>query len=93
MSMVKITNEFIEETDDLKSYLTEHMVKEGTLETMEPEGLVCIGKLFKLTKTYMDLCKKQAEIMDSQNEKLDELLRRTKDILKQNDELRKRIES
>lgn len=71
--LVKKTNQLIEETNELKD-LCFKQIYSDILEDMDDENLVLFTKMFKLLNTSMEVVKEQAEVIESINDKLDELL-------------------
>ena len=71
--LVEKTNQLIEETNELKD-LCFKQIYSDILEDMDDENLVLYAKMFKLLNTSMEVVKEQAEVIESINNKLDELL-------------------
>ena len=71
--LVEKTNQLIEETNKLKD-LCFKQIYSDILEDMDDEILVLYTKMFKLLNTSMEVVKEQAEVIESINNKLDELL-------------------
>ena len=71
--LVEKTNQLIEETNKLKD-LCFKQIYSDILEDMDDENLVLYAKLFKLLNTSMEVVKEQAKVIESINNKLDELL-------------------
>ena len=71
--LVEKTNQLIEETNKLKD-LCFKQIYSDILEDMDDENLVLFTKMFKLLNTSMEVVKEQAEVIESINNKLDELL-------------------
>lgn len=71
--LVEKTNQLIEETNKLKD-LCFKQIYSDILEDMDDENLVLYTKMFKLLNTSMEVVKEQAEVIESINNKLDELL-------------------
>lgn len=71
--LVEKTNQLIEETNKLKD-LCFKQIYSDILEDMDDENLVLYTKMFKLLNTSMEVVKEQAKVIESINNKLDELL-------------------
>ena len=71
--LVEKTNQLIEETNELKD-LCFKQIYSDILEDMDDENIVLYAKMFKLLNTSMEVIKEQAEVIESINNKLDELL-------------------
>lgn len=71
--LVEKTNQLIEETNELKD-LCFKQIYSDILEDMDDENLVLYTKMFKLLNTSMEVVKEQAKVIESINNKLDELL-------------------
>lgn len=87
MSMVETTKKFIEEMKDLTNDIKVQMFKSVSIADMDTEEFMLMKKTFKLMKTATDYTLQQAEIIDEQNKKLDELLKMQKVLLKQFEEV------
>lgn len=87
MSMVETTKKFIEEMKDLTNDIKVQMLNSVSIADMDAEEFMLMKKTFKLMKTATDYTLQQAEIIDEQNKKLDELLEMQKVLLKQFEEV------
>lgn len=87
MSMVETTKKFIEEMKDLTNDIKVQMLNSVSIADMDAEDFMLMKKTFKLMKTATDYTLQQAEIIDEQNKKLDELLEMQKVLLKQFEEV------
>lgn len=71
--MLKTTKKFIEEVDELKGFMIKELGKE-MLEDIDDNGLLALTKCFKLLNTSEEIMLRQAEMLESMNNKLDRLL-------------------
>lgn len=77
MSMMKITNEVIDEVKELKAILLKQICNEEVLLGTEPEQIVALQKSLKLMDDCCELMSEYVKLLESQDRKLDLLLERT----------------
>ena len=78
--MLTSTKELKEQLDNLMDYVTQQWASADNIIDMKPEDLVGMQMVLGLIKSSEDLMIKQAEIIDSQNRKIDELLKIVKEM-------------
>ena len=72
--LVSKTNQLVEEVNELKdSYIG--MINSDVIEFMDEKTFTIVKNSFKLLNTLMEVMQEQAEIIESNNKKLDKLLR------------------
>ena len=75
--MKQITNEIVEEIQEIKTMALKMMAEEEVFKYMEPEAFVLMQRSYNLLDSASKLMIEYADILDSQNKKLDILLERT----------------
>lgn len=78
--MLTSTKELKEQLDNLMDYVTQQWASADNIIGMKLEDLVGMQMVLGLIKSSEDLMIKQAEIIDSQNRKIDELLKIVKEM-------------
>ena len=74
MTMKEKTLEIVDLSKELMKLCADQALDSGSIEHMDADGLKALQLTMKLFNKSIDLAVTQAEMMDSQNKKLDELL-------------------
>lgn len=74
MDVKNTTYEIIEEINELKAIVMKEISKEDVFKDMNPEGIIALQKSLQLIDTSCRLMKEYAEILESQDKKLDMIL-------------------
>lgn len=69
--MLETTNKFVDEVNELKKEFLKEIAED--ILTMDANSINLMKKCFGLFDTSIELCKKQAELIDSMNHKLNKL--------------------
>ena len=75
--MLNEVNKLIEEVNEVMDLYAKEMFDFDMLESMDKEEFVLMQKVLKLKDASFDLTRKQAEMIDEMNAKLDKLLAMT----------------
>ena len=74
MKMKEITNEINEQIKELKAIMMKAMCMEDVFMDMDPQAISCIQTSLKLIDSCCELMTEYANILESQDKKLDRVL-------------------